>query len=248
VIARLTLTVSLAWATGCARDLDRARDRGGGTGGGGNQPGNGRDAGDDGASGSAISGTLCRLTDLRFFEVCARTDLSGIDVGIRGSAATALTDSDGAFSIDAPASGPIVLEVGFATPDIKNVVYEVAAGSLVATVPVVLQADYAELLDALLVFEPDGTGSMAVYARDGASAVTDVEVIGPPGSQAPFYDAGSALEWSQLGLTGVGGAALIFAVGDEDRAALSMIDSENASVDLDPPIEDGALTFAVGRF
>jgi hypothetical protein len=113
---------------------------------------------------------------------------------------------------------------------------------------VVLQVDYADLLDLLLVLEPDGTGSIAAYARDGGAAVPGVEVVPPPGSQAPFYDAGSALEWSQLGVTGAGGAALIFSVNDEDRAALSLVDSLGASVELEPPVEDGALTFAVGRF
>lgn len=247
--ARLVFAVLLG-AAGCVQTIDHPEGTGaGGTGGsgGGGGGGGGADAGVDAAAGQ-LSGTLCRLTDLRFFDVCTATDLSAIDVAVRGSSATAQTAADGSFVIDRPASGPIVIEVGFDTADVKASLFEVAADADQVSVPVVLQADYDALLDALLVVEPDGTGSIAVYARDGDAPIAGVEVVPPSGSQAPFYDAGSALEWSQLGLTGAGGAALIFSVNDDGGAALSLVDPNNVSIDLTPPVTEAALSFAVGQF
>ena len=189
MLARIAIAAVLA--TGCVDDTARPPGGGAGGGGGGNQPNPDQDAGTDGGFDGQITGTLCRLTDLRFFEVCGRVDLSGIDIGIRGSSASAVTDADGNFAIEAPDADTAILEVGFATDDVKSSIIEVGATSTNVLVPTVLLADYLELLDLLLVFEPDGTGSMAIYARDGAAAVPAVEVVPPSGSQAPFYDAGS---------------------------------------------------------
>lgn len=246
MIARLAFAAALA--TACVDNTPRPPGSGAGGGGGGNQPNVQRDAGADGGFDAQITGSLCRLTDLRFVEACSRVDLSGIDIGIRGSSATALTDADGNFAIDAPGGPSAILEVGFNTDDVKSSIFEITAPATGVLVPMVLLSDYLALIEFLLVFEPDGTGSMAIYARDGPAAVADVEVVPPAGSQPPLYDAGSAFEWSQLGLTGLGGAALIFAVSDEDRVAVSLVDSVGSSVELTPPIEDGALTFAIGRF
>lgn len=222
----------------------------GGTGGG--EEGGGDGDGDAGVA--RIRGNLCRITDLRFFETCTPGDLSGIDVALLGAPETAvLTDRFGAFSLPDPGD-PVTLIVGTGSPDIRNSLFDVppirdgTRGSVF--VPTVVLRDWLSLVDSLGVVEPFGTSTVAVFARERGLPLSGVDVIGPAVSQPPFFDAGSALDWSQLGLTGDGGAALIFGINEigAGTTPITMIDASGRTINLRAPVADGALGFSVGRF
>ena len=252
---RLALIATLAF--GCHPQEDRAPATPGPPGGsqGGTTPGDG-DGDGDGDGGvdevQLIRGRLCHVADLRFFETCTPSDLSGIDVGIRGRPTSVVrTGARGEFAIEDP-GGPVILEVGFDTPGIRDSIIELPAPPdgerLPVQVPTVFFSEWAELVDGLGVIEEAGTASIAINARQNGVPVPGVDVLGPPTSLPPFFDAGSPLEWSQLGLTGTGGAALMFSVNEIDVAPIGLIGPTGDTLDLSPPVVEGALTFATGDF
>lgn len=246
---RTALAVTLLFLAGGCGDTERAPALpGGGNGGGG--AGNNPDAapGDDGASDALITGSICLIEDVRLPGACSGGATGGIDVAVRGLSGSVLTTAGGAFALDSPGGASAVLEVGFGTAGVRNTVVEIPLASGGATgvlVPVVSVADWDALLTSLQTFEPDGTGTFAIYVRDGSAPVVGAQIEPPPGADLPFYDNGAALEWSQIGLTGNAGAALVFDVNDSFGVEdFTVIGPDSAPVVVtDVQVVDTGITF-----
>lgn len=215
---RAVLPLAIAVAAGlsaCVAEEDHGPFRpggGGGTGGGSSQGGDARpiDApADDGDGGSALTGRICVVTDLRAPDACpVVASRAGVTVSLVGSSATTTSASDGGFTLPVSASA-VVLDAAAGSPTFERSIVPATVGGVVDT-PVVTQAAYAAVLGSLGTVVPDGGGAVVAYVVDGASPATGVAFATIAGSSlAPFYDNGSATAWTQSGGTGAAGVALL---------------------------------------
>jgi hypothetical protein len=215
---------------------------GGGGGGGSGSGGSGDGDGGVGDGGGAAGGRLCAAIDLRDPLDCPAVDLGGIDVTAQGDTAT--TDDDGAFDLDL--AGGALLVVGAATADVRDSLAFVDSwrGDDGVRVPTVTQDDWNQLVLDLDVVEPDGSATILLYISDDGDPVSGAEVLTPDGSSvAPFYDDGPGA-WTQAGLTGSFGAALLFDVPTASAVVDLTVVVDGQLYAGSAPVEDGRLTFA----
>jgi hypothetical protein len=229
-------------AFGCEAD-----DRGPGSPGGGGNGGGGdgdRDAGGDGVKETPITGSVCQIVDFRAPDNCANVNLSGVEIAARDGG-TATASADGTFSLARPSASTAILEITGAAH--RRSIVEIPlpdGGAGDVALPLVSTATMDELLAALEVIEPDGTGTLAIYVREDGDPQRGAEIIPPEGAFAPFYDAGGPLDWDQLGATGAAGAALVFGTTAPGDATFTVITGSEI-VDLTAPVLEAAVTFVV---
>jgi hypothetical protein len=204
VITALALVLALVGACKQAQDADNLPvTPGGGGGGTGGQGGIHRDAAIDARHlDGAVTGRACLVADARLLDTCASTGAGGLTVML--GSATALTASDGTFTLVTPQGSDLVWT---------------ASGSAVTTsmmpfgptpvIPVLSQNTYQDLLDANLVSSGSGQGDVFVQVLgSGAPLAGAVASSTPPAANATLYDGTTATAWNQTA-TGVDGVAWI---------------------------------------
>lgn len=208
---RVALSALLLISGGCVAEDDHGpvRNPGGGGGNGSSQGGDARmvDAGAADGDGGGVNGLVCVVSDLRLPDACPAV-AARVGVNVKTGSATAVSDSDGRFSI--AASGAVaVLDLADGSTALERSVVPVAVGASLVHTPVILEADFADVVTSLDQAVPDGGGTIVVYVQDGTGPASAVAFDHATGSSiAPYYDDGAALQWRQGGGTGVAGVAL----------------------------------------
>jgi hypothetical protein len=96
------------------------------------------------------------------------------------------------------------------------------------TIPVVEEEVWASLVTAVIGAEPDQSGAVVVYLVEDQAPAVGAEVYAPAESTfLPFYEGSGAEDWSQTGLTGPSGAALLFGV--PSAGATTSFEADNQS-------------------
>lgn len=257
------LAAALFSAAAACGDKEHYPPGEGGGGGGGGGGGSDRiDAGDDPPDGgvadaapadadlldasAVLSGRLCRVTDMRQPLACAGAPPAGVDVVEIDSGASGTSDADGGFDLDVQSRGNLVLRIGADSAAARDGLVPLdhwEDGDL--RVPSIDQADWDDLLAAFGGAESDGTGSIAVYVRDGDGPRAGVTVSQPAGAgAAPFYGGADALDWNQGTDTGPLGAALLLQV-PAGAAVVSAAVGAGDPGEITVPVEAGRLTWAI---
>lgn len=189
----------------------------------------------DGAT--SLTGRVCVLVDRRNLTSCTTADASGITVGLGTS--TAVTATDGSFTIAAPQE--------------SNLVWLVTASGFVTTVmplgtvhllPFVSSQGYDEaLLDNGVILQA-GQGSLVTRVlRNGAPAVGVTATVDPPSQYGPLYDGTNPVVWDR-DATGTAGVVWFPDVLEGSATLALMPPAAAAPVTLALPIVEGAITFA----
>lgn len=241
------LVLALGTAPACTvRDRPPPGPGGGGTGPNGSGGDGDPDASPPDGQPVLLTGQACRIIDLRDPLGCVQfADMSGITVTIQGRAVSVDTDVDGLFSIELASSAGVVLDVrgpGF-EPTVLPLRPQDGFDGVV--VPVVDSTAWLDLLTALDVLIPQGTGSLAIYLYQDGFPVVGGEVVDISDSFGVFYEAGnSPLSWITASLTGASGAALAFGVNVPvtDFTAIDGVGAVTAVVD-NVPVASDAITF-----
>ncbi len=170
-------------------------------------PDAGAAGGDAGAA--AIVGGLCAVTDVRILTPCAPLTGTSLRVTVRESGASATVGADGRFSLPAP---PGLTQVTLVTSTDDRTFFGSAvtvdlgsAGTAVATIPVLRQADVTDLAVAAGAALAPGAGVVVVHTASGAT-------LDSAGGAIPYYDTGSPGQLTSTPPTGPAGVAVYFNV------------------------------------
>jgi hypothetical protein len=202
-----------------------------------------------------ISGTICQITDLRTPTACA-SEPSGVGVSIDGTAIATTSTAGGAFELplgDGIGNGVVYLAVGAASPTYHPSLVPVVVdgdGASGISLPVVTELIYGQLLTALDVVEPSGTGTIVLYLLDGPTPAQGATVIGPAdASFAPRYDTANPQLWvTDLG-TGTFGATLLFGVSESNAVSVEAVSAKAEGLTISPiTVGTGSLTFVEAAF
>lgn len=239
--------VLLALALGGCTDDDHLPPGPGGAGGGGGGGGVTPDAGEVPDDEVAITGTACLVLDLRFPGACPGLGLGQFTIGEwpDGPFTEVPASGDFTFTVDRALETVIGTQGDQTEPVLVPVPIDTDGASDVL-VPAIDSGYWTDLLTVLGVTLPDGTGAIVLYLiEDGAPAI-GAQVLAPDGTAfAPFYDAGGPFEWTQAGLSGIDGVALIIGspvLGPQTTVTVLSADLDQVVVDL--PIADGQITTA----
>jgi hypothetical protein len=244
---RLALSALVVLSGACVAEEDHGPVRNPGGGGGGGGSGQGGDArmvdagGSDGGDG-AINGLVCVVSDLRSPDACPAV-AARIGVSVKAGAATAVSGDDGRFTI--AASGAVaVLDLADGSATLERSVVPVAVGPSLVHTPVILEADFADVLTSLDQAVPDGGGTVVVYVQDGTGPAAGVAFDAATGSSiAPYYDDGAALQWRQGGGTGLAGVALFVDVPAGSATLTGTAPDQRVARVSSVPVIAGAITF-----
>jgi hypothetical protein len=214
--------------------------------------------GADGGAGDAgygdpllVVGRVCRIVDLRYPTYCQQyPDMSGIRVAEPSTGAYTMTTTSGDFTLDLTelaGTSSVAVEVGYGDIDfISSVIWLdlSSGGSVSAQVPIVDAQAWNDLLTALAVVVPAGTGTIAVYLRRNNMPVIGGQVVSPSPVYGIYTDNGGVYDWLPDGYTGGAGTALLFGVRPPsgDFAAID----ESAIVTREivgAPVREDAITF-----
>jgi hypothetical protein len=185
---------------------------------------------------SGLAGRVCLVADPRALTTCATTGAGDLTVTVGGHTAT--TAADGTFSITPPIGSGLVWQITGAAiaPSVMPV-------GLVAQIPAISQARYAQLLADNGVILTGDQGSLFARLVHGGAPATGVTVaITPTGTSLPFYDGASATAWNQ-NLTGAAGVAWVPGDGQGTITLTTTPATGAAVVTAALPIQAGAITF-----
>jgi len=182
-----------------------------------------------------LAGRVCVVADLRNLTSCTTGDASGITVTL--GASTAITATDGTFSISPPpGSNPwTVSAVGF--------VPSVVPFGIVHLLPVVTVDRYNEMLLDNGVILSAGQGSLFTRViRNDAPAVGVTAIVEPPSLYGPLYDGANAILWD---LDATGASAVIW-IPDvlQGSTTLTLMPPATTPLPVSFPVVEGAITFA----
>lgn len=175
-------------------------------------------------SGATITGFICLVVDPRNALECPTEtalgdplDLSGITIAEVGGTASTTSQDDGSFSLNVTDPDSVLLLVTHAS--LRATAMRVAVTGPITDIllPSMELGAWTNLVNTLGVLEAANHGAAAVYVFElvglEIEPVIGAEVIQPAGSTyAPFYDRTTAYDWTQNGLTGDLGAAMLFGV------------------------------------
>lgn len=183
-----------------------------------------------------LTGRVCVVADLRNLTSCTTADASGITVTL--GASSAITATDGTFSIAAPSGSNLtwtVSAVGF--------VPSVVPLGLVHLLPLVTQDRYNEMLLDNGVILGTGQGSLFTRViRNAAPAVGVTATVDPPSLYGPLYDGANAILWD---LDATGETAVIW-IPDvlEGSTTLTLMPPATTPLPVSIPVVEAAITFA----
>jgi hypothetical protein len=250
-VALLGLALGLAVA-GCSGS-DRPMRPGGGSNGGNDQP----DAGEgvDSGGGGQVTGTICPIADLRFPTDCRPGNLEGVRVAVRGTTISATTGAAGTFSLDltgVAGDSPVLVvaeDSDLYHPSLLRIALD-SDGSASFDAPVVTEANYAALVAALDVSEPDDHGALALYLYADDTRAVGAVVTAPEGTvNAPLYDTADQTVWLPGTGTGANGASLIFGIPVGTVTVFATDANATAQLTIDSiPIAEGFLSWITDSF
>ncbi len=208
-------------------------------------PPTGGDAGIDSAIDAAkFNGRVCLVSDPRVLTqivsatACASTGAGGFTVKL--GTATATTNTDGTFTIDAP-DGPA-----------GSALFHVTGGAIVemymfATdfeIPAITKTQYAQMLTDSNVRLVPGEGSVIAQVVHNDAAIASVTATASPVANATLFDGSTATAWSMGSATGSFGAIWLAGLDQGDGAvALTTVYNGVTLTSAAQPVFDGAITF-----
>jgi hypothetical protein len=193
----------------------------------------------DGNLSPMISGRVCFLKiDARNPRACESTGAGGLTVTL--GSFTAITTSDGSFSIRRPTGTDLVWNVTGST-----IVPSVMSLSAEALIPAIDEGLYAEMLGATLATDFDGTVGGIINRVTRAEDPLDGVVASVEQSQSgnTFYDSGDPLAWALNSATGQLGAIWVPDVSVADGFARMVVNDGTDHLIDGIPVVAGAVTF-----